>query len=40
MYVTHYPPSLWDHIGPGQAFNDLVRNRGRETAALGSSSIA
>ena len=40
MYVTHYPPSLWSHVGPGQAFNDLVRNRGRETAALGSSSIA
>jgi hypothetical protein len=40
MYVTHYPPTLWDHIGPGQAFNDLVRNRGRETAALRPSSIA
>jgi hypothetical protein len=40
MYVTHYPPQLWDHIGPGEAFNDLVRNRGRETAALRPSSIA
>jgi hypothetical protein len=40
MYVTHYPPSLWDHIGPGEAFNDLVRNRGRETAALRPSSFA
>ena len=40
MYVTHYPPTLWEHIGPGQAFNDLVRNRGRETAALRPSSIA
>jgi hypothetical protein len=40
VYVTHYPPALWDHIGPGQAFNDLVRNRGRETAALSPSSIA
>jgi hypothetical protein len=40
MYVTHYPPTLWDHVGPGEAFNDLVRNRGRETAALGPSSIA
>ncbi len=40
MYVTHYPPTLWDHIGPGEAFNDLVRNRGRETAALRPSSFA
>ncbi|OBK56068.1 hypothetical protein A5656_20095 [Mycobacterium gordonae] len=27
MYVTHYPPRLFDYVGPGQAFNDLVRNR-------------
>jgi hypothetical protein len=27
MYVTFYPPSLWDHVGPGEALNDLVRNR-------------
>lgn len=27
MYVTHYPPALFDYVGPGQAFNDLVRNR-------------
>lgn len=40
VYVTHYPPTLWDHIGPGEAFNDLVRNRGRETAALRPSSVA
>jgi hypothetical protein len=40
MYVTHYPPALWDHVGPGEAFNDLVRNRGRETAALRPSSFA
>ena len=40
VYVSHYPPTLWDHIGPGQAFNDLVRNRGRETAALSPSPIA
>jgi len=40
VYVTHYPPTLWDHIGPGQAFNDLVRNRGREAAALAPSSLA
>jgi hypothetical protein len=34
MYVTHYPPALWDHIGPGQAYNDLVRNRTEQVAAL------
>jgi len=34
MYVTHYPPALWDHIGPGQAFNDLVRSRTEEVARL------
>ncbi|MDP3712009.1 MAG: phytanoyl-CoA dioxygenase family protein [Mycobacteriales bacterium] len=34
MYVTHYPATLWDHIGPGQAFNDLVRNRTAEVASL------
>lgn len=27
MYVTHYPPRLFEYVGPGQAFNDLVRNR-------------
>jgi hypothetical protein len=34
MYVTHYPATLWDHIGPGQAYNDLVRNRTKEVGAL------
>ena len=34
MYVTHYPPTLWDHIGPGQAYNDLVRNRTQDVARL------
>jgi phytanoyl-CoA dioxygenase PhyH len=34
MYVSHFPPSMWDHIGAGQAFNDLVRNRTEEVAAL------
>ena len=34
MYVTHYPATLWDHIGPGQAFNDLVRNRTKEVSGL------
>jgi hypothetical protein len=35
MYVTFYPETLWEHIGPGEAFNDLVRNRTREVAGLG-----
>ena len=34
MYVTYYPPSLWDHVGPGEAFNDLVRNRTEQVARL------
>jgi hypothetical protein len=34
MYVTHYPATLWDHIGPGEAYNDLVRNRTKEVGAL------
>ncbi len=34
MYVTHYPPRLFDYIGPGQAFNDLVRNRTEQVARL------
>ncbi len=34
MYVTHYPPQLFDHVGPGEAFNDLVRNRTERVARL------
>jgi hypothetical protein len=34
MYVTFYPAALWDRIGPGEAFNDLVRNRTQEVARL------
>jgi len=34
LYVTFYPPALWDHVGPGEAFNDVVRNRTAEAAAL------
>lgn len=34
VYVTHYPPALWDHIGPGEALNDLVRNRTEQVARL------
>ncbi len=35
MYVTHYPATLWEHVGPGQAYNDIVRNRTQEVARLG-----
>jgi ectoine hydroxylase-related dioxygenase (phytanoyl-CoA dioxygenase family) len=34
MYVTHYPPTLWQNVGPGQAYNDLVRNRTEQVARL------
>ncbi len=34
LYVTFYPPALWDHVGPGQAFNDVIRNRTQEADAL------
>jgi hypothetical protein len=34
MYVTFFPPVLWDHIGPGEASNDLIRHEGARAAAL------
>lgn len=34
MYVSHFPPRMWDHVGERQAFNDLVRNRTEEVASL------
>jgi hypothetical protein len=34
MYTTYYPAALWDHIGPGEAFNDLVRNRTQQVAQV------
>ncbi len=34
FYVTFYPPALWDHVGPGEAFNDVIRNRTKEADAL------
>ena len=34
MYVAHYPPKLWHYVGPGQAYNDLVRNRTEQVASL------
>ena len=34
LYVTFYPPALWDHIGPGEAYNDVVRNRTKDADAL------
>jgi len=27
MYVTYQPPSLFEHVGPGEAINDLIRSR-------------
>ena len=38
MYVTHYPSALREHIGPGEALNDLVRNRTEQVAELQRSS--
>ena len=34
MYVDFYPPKIAEHVGPGQAFNDIVRNRTQEVGAL------
>ncbi len=34
MYVTHYPPKMWDHVAAGQAYNDIVRNRTQQVARL------
>ncbi|WP_162602520.1 phytanoyl-CoA dioxygenase family protein [Nocardioides daejeonensis] len=33
-YVSFYPERMWEHVGPGEAFNDLVRDRNQEVAAL------
>ena len=34
MYVTFFPPALWEHVGPGQASNDLIRRQGAKASAL------
>ena len=34
MYVTFYRPDLWEHVGQGQASNDLIRARAAEADAL------
>ena len=34
LYVTFYPPALWQHVGPGAAFNDVVRNNTQGADAL------
>ncbi|HET7522648.1 MAG TPA: phytanoyl-CoA dioxygenase family protein [Acidimicrobiales bacterium] len=34
MYVTFFPPTLWDHVGPGEASNDLIRREGAKASAL------
>ncbi|MYW01455.1 phytanoyl-CoA dioxygenase family protein [Streptomyces sp. SID3343] len=37
MYVTYHPPTLFEHVGPGEAVNDLIRSRtaGEVEAGLG-----
>jgi hypothetical protein len=37
IYVTFHPPALFEHVGPGSAFNDLIRRRtaGEVDRALG-----
>jgi hypothetical protein len=27
MYVSFYPPTLFEHVGPGEAYNDAIRRR-------------
>lgn len=34
LYVTYYPPTLVDQVGPCEAINDLVRDRQAEAATL------
>jgi hypothetical protein len=34
MYVTFFPPGLWDRVGPGEASNDLIRRQGAKAGAL------
>ncbi|HWE56702.1 MAG TPA: phytanoyl-CoA dioxygenase family protein [Acidimicrobiales bacterium] len=34
MYITFFPPALWDRVGTGQASNDLIRRHGNKAAAL------
>ncbi|HXW33061.1 MAG TPA: phytanoyl-CoA dioxygenase family protein [Acidimicrobiales bacterium] len=34
LYLSYYPPDLVDHIGPGQAVNDLIRGRQSQADAI------
>ena len=34
LYLSYYPPNLGEHIGPGQAVNDLIRGRQHEADAV------
>lgn len=34
MYVTLYPPQLSEYVGPGQAYNDLLRNRTEDVVPI------
>jgi hypothetical protein len=27
IYVTYHPPTLFEHVGPGEAYNDAIRRR-------------
>lgn len=34
MYITFFPPALWDRVGAGEAANDLIRREGDRAAAM------
>jgi hypothetical protein len=36
LYLSYYPPNLADHVGPGEAINDLIRGRQAEADTIGS----
>jgi hypothetical protein len=27
IYVTYHPPTLFENVGPGEAYNDAIRQR-------------
>ncbi|MDX1511906.1 MAG: phytanoyl-CoA dioxygenase family protein [Nitriliruptorales bacterium] len=39
LYLTWFPPTMWDAIGPGEAANDMVMNRGVSPEAIASGAI-
>jgi hypothetical protein len=34
LYLSYFPPGLADHVGPGEAVNDLIRGRQGDADAL------